>query len=166
MIIRLANKFLSALVGGCKAKHLIEALKVRVMGNRWISTVDALHPYCDSPKFRVTEFAFPILQVKDGNKKDFSFVQRAVWDALDIADALKKEEGIDGLTDHLDVRLVAPSHIPLAPYPKTAGVWGWAGVVLAASELTPEKDWKTLVESVVAQWASYRYQDGSLLLPR
>ena len=165
-MMRFASKVLSTLVGGCKAKFLMEALKVRVMSERWISTVDALHPYCDSPKFRVTEFAFPILHGKDGSEKDFSLVQRAVWDALDIADALKKEEGIDGLTDHLDVRLVAPSHIPLAPYPKIDGVWGWAGVVLAASEQTPEKDWKTLVESVVGRWASYKYQDGSLILPR
>ena len=171
LMMRFANQLLSALVGGCKAKFLMEALKVRVMSERWISTVDALHPYCDPtallpycPKFRVTEFSFPILHGKD--EKDFSLVQRAVWDALDIADALKKKEGIDGLTDHLDVRLVAPSHIPLTPYPKIDGVWAWAGVVLAASEQTPERDWKTLVESVVGQWASYKYQDGSLILPR
>ena len=165
MVSQLASKILSAIVGECKAKHIMEALKVRITGKRWISTVDALHPHCDSSKFRVTEFAFPILLGKDGDEKDFSFVQRAVWDALDIADTLK-DEGIDGLTDHLDVRLVAPSHIPLAPYPKIAGVWGWAGVVLAASEQTPEEEWRTLVETVVRKWASYKYQDGSSLLPR
>ena len=164
--MRFASQVLSTLVGGCNAKHLMEKFKLRVMGERWISTVDALHPYCDSPKFRVTEFAFPILHGKNGSGKDFSLVQRAVWDALDIADTLKKEEGIDGLTDHLDVRLVAPSHIPLAPYPKIDYVWGWAGVVLAASEQTADEDWKALVEAVVGHWASYKYQEGSLILPR
>ena len=165
--ISLAGKVLGALFGRCKAFHLMEALKAKLLGRRWISTVDALHPYCDSPKFRVTEFAFPILiqTTGEGKTTNFSFVQKAVWDALDVADCLK-EKGIDGLTDHLDVRLVAPSSIPLAPYPKISGVWGWAGVVLAASEHTTENDWVTLVEAVVERWTSYEYEDGSHLLPR
>ena len=71
---------------------------------RWISTVDAMLPYCDRPKldfskfpflkvetskFRVTEFTFPILE--KGGVRDYSWVQRALWDAIDITDSLKRE---------------------------------------------------------------------------
>ena len=70
---------------------------------RWISSVDALLPYCDRPtvelskfklptvktaKFRVTEFTFPIVEDNAG-ERNYSFVQKAVWDALDMADQLK-----------------------------------------------------------------------------
>ena len=70
---------------------------------RWISSVDALLPYCDRPtielnkfklptvktaKFRVTEFTFPIFEDNAG-ERNYSFVQKAVWDALDMADQLK-----------------------------------------------------------------------------
>ena len=47
-----------------------------------------------------------------------------------------------------------------------AGVWGWAGVVLAAGADVPEADWATFMNEVASVWVKYAYPDGSLVLPR
>ena len=47
-----------------------------------------------------------------------------------------------------------------------AGVWGWAGVVLAAGAEVPEADWATFMNEVASVWVKYAYPDGSLVLPR
>ena len=47
-----------------------------------------------------------------------------------------------------------------------AGVWGWAGVVLAARAEVPEADWATFMNEVASVWVKYAYPDGSLVLPR
>jgi len=179
IVFHWARNLLSLFVKPCQAWYVVEYLKDWFSGERWISSVDALLPYCDRPtvelskfklptvktaKFRVTEFTFPIVEDKAG-ERNYSFVQKAVWDALDMADQLKMG-GCNGLTDHLDVRLIAPSDIPMAPYPRRSGVWGWAGVVLAAGADIPEADWATFMNGVASVWVKYAYPDGSLVLPR
>ena len=64
------------------------------------------------------------------------------------------------LTDHLDLRLVAPSPLALSPTPLAPGVVAWACVALAATTTTPAENWEVLVDRVVAKWANHT------LLPR
>ena len=109
-------------------------------------------------RFRVLEFSFPILS-GPGGSWDLAPVQAAVWEALDVAQALRAE-GRDGLTDHLDLRLVAPSPLALSPTPLAPGVVAWACVALAATTTTPAEHWEALVDRVVARWANHT------LLPR
>jgi hypothetical protein len=143
----------------------------------YVSSLQAMHPRLNwRVKWRVFEFTFPVLEQADGGL-DFSLVQRAVWDALDIAERLKwvppppqpatpRAEGCDALSDHLDVRLVGSSPLLLSHTPERPGVWGWAKVGLGANAWTLEPEWARLRAEVVGAWAGYTLPGGGLLLPR
>jgi len=128
--------------------------------------LDTIHPaYVASAykPFRVFEYCFPVY--KDADNYDFSLVQRAVWDALDLSSELRLGPYTDGIDDHFDVRFVKPSPLALSPYPSEAGVGFWACMCVGTSQWTPEHHRLRLIREITDKWKSYSHK-GRPVTPR
>jgi len=132
-----------------------------------ITTLEASHPFRSGSirKFRVFEFEIPIW--KNGQHLDWSSVQTALWQVVDIADRFRSE-GFEALDDHLDVRLMSSSSILLSSFSSTpcSHVWGWAGIAVASSPWVEEEVWQRFMSEVVASWSRISSPEGNEILPR
>jgi len=135
-----------------------------------ITTLDATHPFRGASirRFRVFEFEFPIWN--HAGALDWSIVQAAVWDVIDVADKFRSE-GVEALDDHLDIRLMSSSSTLLSSFYSNSSssstpVWGWAGIAVASTPCVDHHVWQRFMFEVVSLWSKYTSPEGNEILPR
>lgn len=98
-----------------------------------------------------TEFEIPIPALSsDPTQPDWSYAQRAWWDALTIA----QNDPTGAIRVGIEMRIIGPSTAILAP--QQGSEFGFASIELVTSvSAGVDNTWVPLVQQIVDKWTSY-----------
>jgi hypothetical protein len=109
---------------------------------------------------RDMEFQIPIpyLSSNGSRKPDFSIIQRAWWDAINLV--YQDTDSPMRLT--LELRVMAGSDIIMAP--QCGNEWGTASIeVLTLPDAVTDGEWTGFCQQIADKWLSYTDAEGNLL---
>ncbi|KAK6984829.1 putative fad-binding type 2 protein [Favolaschia claudopus] len=115
-------------------------------------------------RVRDTEFQIPIPpHPSNPNEPDFSVVQRAWWDAINLVySSSSSASGAAPMRLTLELRIMGGSNVLLAPQYGN-GPWGTASIeVLSVPDAARDGEWEAFVQKVADVWMGYECPYPSL----
>lgn len=110
-------------------------------------------------RVRDIELQIPIPPLaSDPTKPDWSIVQKAWWDAIEIVYADDKAP----MRIALELRIMGASDVIMAP--QTKNTFGTASIeVLTTMAAADDGSWDPFVQKIADKWMSYKGPDGRLV---